>query len=319
VLAYRGGLLASARRPLGFVMVPAYIVAMTHATVAQARRSKADVIHAHWWFPGGLAALVASRIVGVPFVVTLHGSDLALARRPALRWLARRVLGRASTVMAVSTPLATEAVTFLNVDVEVARMPVPVAGHRDALPPPDPPPPLRVVAAGRLTPEKGFDVLVAAVAQLAHEGVDVQLDLVGDGPDAARLRGPRVSLRGALPRTELHALMAGAHAVVVPSRREGLGLVAVEALALGRPVVASRVGGLTETVEDGVDGILVAPGDVRALAAALRCLPLAPPAARGVERHRPEAVALTHAEVYRRALKSSQIRRDRHGTGEKRA
>ena len=86
----------------------------------------------------------------------------------------------------------------------------------------------------------------------------------------------------------------------MPSLREGLGIVALEALAVGRPVIASGVGGLVETVADGDDGILVPPGDVHALAAALRQLPLAAPKARAVDLHRPAVVAAAHAAAYAR-------------------
>ncbi len=100
--------------------------------------------------------------------------------------------------------------------------------------------------------------------------------------------------------------MLAAHAVVVPSRREGLGLVAVEALALGRPVIASRTGGLPEVVTPGA-GVLVTPDDPDALAAALRALPLpAPPdPAPAVARHDLSTVIAAHREMYARAIATS--------------
>ena len=88
------------------------------------------------------------------------------------------------------------------------------------------------------------------------------------------------------------------HALVAPSRREGLGLVALEAFARGRPVVASRVGGLAESVVDGVDGFLVPPDDPKALAAALARLPIDPPAASALLKHSPIEVGRTHLEAY---------------------
>jgi uncharacterized membrane protein YbhN (UPF0104 family) len=247
-----------------------------------------------------LAALVASRIVNVPFVVTLHGSDVTLARRRMFRPLARAVVRRAAAVTAVSQALAAEAAEVLGVGPEsIVVVPMPVIAAGPA-PLPAPPPPLRVLAVGRLAPEKGFDVLVAAAALVD----DVELEIVGEGPERDRLAadgrrlGVALELPGRLPRADLHARMAAAHVVAVPSRREGLGLVAVEALALGRPVVASRVGGLIETVEEGVDGVLVAADDPTALAAALRRCPLPTPVGRAVERHRPGASVAAHSAVY---------------------
>jgi glycosyltransferase involved in cell wall biosynthesis len=86
--------------------------------------------------------------------------------------------------------------------------------------------------------------------------------------------------------------------VIVPSRTEGLGMVAVEALALGRPVIASATGGLVEVVDDGFDGRLVPPGDAASLARALADLRPESPRARAVERHRPAAVIAAHAGAY---------------------
>jgi glycosyltransferase involved in cell wall biosynthesis len=174
------------------------------------------------------------------------------------------------------------------------------------------------VAVGRLVPEKGFDVLLEAI-RLAP----LPLTLVGTGPLEPALRaqadGLDVRFAGHVGRTELHALLGAAEAVVVPSRREGLGLVAVEAVLLGTPVIASHTGGLPEAlgafgstppaygeVLDAPGGLLVPPGHVGALAAALERVPSLPPpgplAHAAAARHRPDAVAEHHLALYRRVL-----------------
>ena len=175
-------------------------------------------------------------------------------------------------------------------------------------------PPWRLVAVGRASPEKGFDVLLEAVHLARRDGADVTLDIVGYGPDRAALeaRGAQLGLAGAvrflgpLPRAVLYERMAAAHAVVVPSRREGLGLVAVEALALGRPVIASRVGGLPEVVTAGT-GTLVPPEDPAALAHALQSLPLPSPPANSpaVAAHAMGTVVAAHRAMYARAIATS--------------
>lgn len=308
-LAYRGGLLGAADRFPGAALVPGLVAGFSAAAVSASRRLAPDVLHAHWWFPGGLAGAVASLATGVPLVVTLHGSDVHLAHRPGWRSLARAVCARASVVAAVSGPLAAEAAKVLGLAqhrVEVAHMPVP-PGPAEPSPLPAHPP-LRLVAVGRLVPEKGFDVLVDAVSLMVSAGAQVELVVVGDGPEGPALAqragalGARVRWAGPLPRAELDAELDAAHALVVPSRREGLGLVALEALARGRPVVAARVGGLPEVVADGADGILVPPGDPAALAEALGRLPLAIPRGAAPVRHRPEEVAAAHLALYRRAI-----------------
>jgi glycosyltransferase involved in cell wall biosynthesis len=303
LLAGRGGLVAAARGSPRALLVPGYVAAMSAVTSAAARRWGADVVHAHWWVPGGVAGVLARRGSGAALVVTFHGSDVHLAARPSLGFAFRRVAAAADGLTAVSRPLADDVDALLGGDrCEVLAMPVaPVV----PVPLPPPPPPLRLAGVGRLVPEKGWDVLLAAAAILRDAGVEVEVDLVGDGPERARLQalaGRGVRFHGGLAPAAAQRVVAGAHAVVVPSRREGLGLVALEALALGRPVVASRVGGLVEAVDDGDDGALVAADDPPALAAAVRALPLVPPRGDAVARHRPEVVAEASFTVYGRAV-----------------
>ena len=308
-LAYRGGLLGRSRTPAGLALLPVFFAAFTLASVRLVRRLRPDVLHAHWWLPAGICGLVASRLTGVPLVVTLHGTDAHLLRHGVLRRLGGAVLRRAALVVVVSEDLRRAVVASLGLPADrvlVLRMPVervlPVsAGAADG--------PLRLVAAGRLSVEKGFDVLLEAVRLAVAEGLDVQLELVGSGPEHDRLAAlaagldGRVRLVPAQPRAALWERMDAAQVLVVPSRREGLGLVALEAIARGRPVIASRVGGLPETVRDGVDGVLVPPEDPRALAHALHRLPLDPPTGAALQLHAPDAVATAHRLAYERVLR----------------
>jgi starch synthase len=120
--------------------------------------------------------------------------------------------------------------------------------------------PPHVLYVGRLSEEKGVRDLAEAAAGLA-------LVVVGDGP----LRGVVASV-GMVPHDELGPYYERAAVVCVPSRREGYGVVAREAMAHGRPVVATGVGGLPDAVEDGLTGVLVPPKDPAALRAALERL-----------------------------------------------
>jgi glycosyltransferase involved in cell wall biosynthesis len=177
------------------------------------------------------------------------------------------------------------------------------------------PPPLDVAAeplgertlvfAGRLTVQKGLDVLLDAL----HEVPAAELVLVGDGPERSRLEhyavaagvAGRVRFAGALPRDEVLRLLAGARAAVLSSDWENLPHAAVEALAVGTPVVSTAVGGVPEVVHDGENGLLVPARDPAALAGAL-CRVLDEPALR--ERlaagTRPSVEAISRERIYER-------------------
>ncbi len=142
-----------------------------------------------------------------------------------------------------------------------------------------------LVSVGRLTPQKGYDVLLAAAIEVVRIREDACFLIIGAGPleevigtliETAGLQG---NVQLVQQSDDVPAVLAAADAIVLPSRFEGLPLVALEAMAVARPVVGSRVTGLDETVEDGVTGRLVAAGDASALAAAILEL-LADPEAR---------------------------------------
>jgi len=300
-LSYRGGLVGSSRR-VGGLMLPIYLASFVRAAEKAARDFRPDVIHAHWWLPAGLCSLPTARRLDVPLVVTIHGSDAHLLRYQALRRLALHVLHRASLVATVSDDLRRQ-IEVIDPRLRTMVLRLPIAEMAPPVPMPSDPP-LRLLAAGRLSPEKGFDVLIEAMRIAVDHGLDVRLDIVGSGPERRNLGllaaplGDRVTLIPALPHAELMRRLDDVHALVAPSRREGLGMVALEAFTRGRPVVASRVGGLAETVADGVDGYLVPPEDPVALAAALARLPIGPPVGAARLRHSPIEVGRSHLEAY---------------------
>ncbi|HET7584639.1 MAG TPA: glycosyltransferase [Gemmatimonadaceae bacterium] len=275
-LAYTGTMAADvAASPTAKIALGGFLASSLWSTLALTRRWRPELLHAHWWFPGGVVARWASRLSGTPLVTTVHGTDVRLARSSrAARALLRPVLGRSRAVTAVSSWLASELHGIAPESTpHVSPMPVDTLAFT-----PEPVVPRqRLLYVGRLTRQKGVRTLVQALA-IARPALE--LDVIGAGPEEAPLRalaeelgvGPRVRWHRPMPQPELAAWYRGAAAVVIPSVDEGLGLVAAEALLCGAPVVASRSGGLPDVVRDGETGLLVPPGDAQALAAAITAL-----------------------------------------------
>ena len=247
-IAYGAGVMGNLRRsPWKGALVPAMLGSFARA--ARRAAGDADLVHAHW-LPAGAVALTT----GKPFVVQLWGTDVELARRA--RPLARRVLSRARLVVCASTALA-EAARELGAR-EVRVVPSGVELPEVVSEPANPP---EVLFVGRLSPEKGILELVQAANGMT-------LVVAGDGP----LRDRVPQARGFVPRHDLGPFFERASVVAVPSHREGFGVACLEAMAYGRPVVASAVGGLLDLVVDGETGLFVPPRDVPALRAALERL-----------------------------------------------
>ncbi|OLC07420.1 MAG: hypothetical protein AUH42_03610 [Gemmatimonadetes bacterium 13_1_40CM_70_11] len=287
------------------------------------RRYRAELIHAHWWYPGGLVGSWLKRWWRIPLVTTLHGSDLRAAQSVAVaRPLFRHVLRRSDRVTVVSQWLA-DGVTALAPTAHPAVAPMPVLP--DLFSPPSSPggsrPRNRLLFVGKLNEQKGIGALLHALAQMrAKPTVDVVVG-VGSSPEDVRPLADSLGVASQLrwypllAQTELAQRYREATALVAPFRDEGLGLVAIEAQLSEAPVVGFRSGGLTDIVVHERTGLLVPLGDPgaegAALAAALdRLLALPDQGAewgREGRRHAlaifaPEATARRYLEIYREAL-----------------
>lgn len=240
-----------------------------------ARECDADVIHVHCLGPNTLYAALAARRLGVPLVLTTHGElqgdDTAMRRSGVMRRVHRWAMRRAGWVTACS-----------RFTLEAARVP---AGTRSSVV-------YNAIAGGtenpvteecvlfcaaRLTHNKGVDLLIRAFGIGAANLGATELWIAGDGAERASLErlcaelglGGKVRFLGALSPDEVRGHMARCLCYVCPSRNEGFGLAALEAMAAGKAVVATRVGGVPEVIVDGETGVLVEPEDVSAMARAI--------------------------------------------------
>jgi glycosyltransferase involved in cell wall biosynthesis len=226
--------------------------------------TRPDVVYAHFLVPSGLVAALAGR---APLVVTAHGRDVRnVGALPGIAAATRLVVRRASTVVCVSEYLRRE----LEAKVPEARGKTEVVSsgvdlERFAVTPP-PDGPTRFLCVGTLDGRKNVVRLADAFASLG----DGTLTFAGDGPSRRALEGrANVSLAGRVPHDEVARLLAETHVLCQPSLVEPLGQALLEAMACGRSVVATRIGGPPEFVPPDA-GVLVDPLDVDALAAAMR-------------------------------------------------
>jgi D-inositol-3-phosphate glycosyltransferase len=260
-----------------------------------------DLVHAHYWL-SGVAGLTLRERWGAPLVQMFHTTGHlknSVARGPAEvepdlrvreegriiaaadRVVAGNVVERAQLVWYYGARPDRISVIPCGVDTELFQ-PMAQATARDLL---ELPPGPLLLHVGRLEPIKGLDTLLTAMTHL-REAPPVKLLVVGgdlDEPEnghGERLRarvaalglGARVHFMGPQRQDRLRLLYAAADATVMPSYYESFGMVALESMASGTPVVASAVGGLTTTVRDGLTGYLVPEGDPEALAARLSAL-----------------------------------------------
>jgi len=244
---------------------------------------RVDHVHCHFSNHPAVAGFVIHRLTGIPFSFTAHGSDLHVDRRMLCAKVAE-----AAFVVPVSDynrELIIEecgqgargklAVIHCGVDTQFFRP----AESEDVGP-------FSIVCIGKLHEVKGQTYLVEACRLLAEAGVELICTLVGDGPDRRALTQQiadsgldgRVTILGERDRLQIAALLSTAQVLAAPSvptrsgKREGIPVVLMEAMSAGLPVVASRLSGIPELVEDGVSGLLVPPRDAAGLAGALRRL-----------------------------------------------
>lgn len=330
-------------RAAAWLQSPLYFLFAERALRRLIRERGIELVHAHWILPNGFVAARAAAAAGIPFAATLHGSDVFMAEKTGLLGsMARRALAGAAHVTSCSADLRerllaiggrehAEKVLLVANGTDLspaaagagaaaldARLGAVFAGSAAGGGP-------LVVAVGRLVDKKGFEHLLEAAPAILADRPGARLVIGGGGDLEEPLRrraaelglGDRVLLPGSLSHPEALALIARADVFVMPSVRDrrgnvdGLPIVVLEAMAAGRPVVASDVAGMPLAVVPGETGLLVPERDPAALAGAVGALLDDPERARRLGeagRSRVErelnwaAIAEVHDRLYRRAV-----------------
>lgn len=254
------------------------LVYFAEATVLARHLEREGVGHMHNHFTTGSAtvAMLVNELTGIPYSFMLHGpADLF----EPFRWRLDEKTARAKFVATISHFARSQLMFFSNPDhwnkihivhcgVHPDRYAHDGAGRDDGK--------VRALFVGRVAPVKGLRLLVEAMTRLAEELPDLDLVLVGDGEDrtkieaAAKPLGDRIRFTGYLSQEEVAEEMKACDFFVLPSFAEGVPVVLMEAFASGKPVIATRVAGVAELVEDGTNGLLISPGDVDGLTEAMR-------------------------------------------------
>ncbi len=251
------------------------------------REHRPDLIHATFTGPG---VWLLPAEASTPLVLSFHGSWHTI---PFDTGLFGRVLDRAAWITACSQDALAELLAKIPRLESCSSVILNGLDAADDKEPSDPPPGSPILfCSGRVVEDKGFDVVIDALAHIVPERPDVRMLIAGDGPEraalteraAARGLSKHVEFPGWVSPREAHRLLERASIVLVPSRLEGFGLVALEAALMARPVIAAAVGGLPEAVDDGVTGVLVPQDDVPAMVAAIQRLLDDPDLARAMGR-----------------------------------
>jgi glycosyltransferase involved in cell wall biosynthesis len=303
-------------------------VPAAEALLEHVREAEIDHVHVHSCGRAALIAALARRAGGVPFSLTLHGPLADYGPGQRFKWrdaafatvITRRLMDEVAAQLEGDLPDRL-VIRPMGVDTANLRRQTPYA-------PPAKDRPMRIFSCARLNPVKGHQDLMTAMRQLLDQGVDVRLDIAGEDDAGgtgyrteleAHLRRLRlqdhVKLLGAIDAGAVKQRLEAAHLFVLASWHEPLGVAYMEAMAMGVPVIGTEAGGVTELIESGRTGRLVAPKKPAELARAIRDLATDPATLRrfGAEGRR-------HVEAHFRASLGAEtlvaeIRRYRSETG----
>jgi len=279
-------------------------------------RQRVEHVHAHFGTNAATVAMLARTLGGPMFSFTVHGpEEFDLPRDLALDWK----IERARYVIAISSFGRSQLYRWCAVE-QWPKIHVVHCGVDESFLPseskpiPDKP---RFVCVGRLCEQKGQLLLIEAAAELAKSGVPFELVFAGDGPMRSAVESAiersqlqeRVRVTGWISGDQVRCELEASRALVLPSFAEGLPVVIMEALALGRPVISTFIAGIPELVRNGVEGWLVPAGSVAELIAAMRCALTLPPerltemgrtgATRVAERHNAAKEAVKLCELFK--------------------
>ncbi|NBB81266.1 MAG: glycosyltransferase [Verrucomicrobia bacterium] len=327
-LCYEGGMLVNFKeRPWSKLLLPFFFLSQLVAAFYFCFRFKPDLIHSHSLLPQGFTGVIVSRLLGLPHVTTSHGNDVFGLKANGFMGMLKRYSLKHAGATTVNSSATREAVLALGATADRVHL-VPAVANLGRVDPnvvnsiekkygqvP------KVLFVGRFIEEKGVLDLLRAFASIHSQIAGAECFFVGDGPLRYEMEAlaadlgivKSVDLVGWQSGDTVASWMAAADVLVVPSKpvgtwQEAQGLVVIEAMSVGTPVIASRIGGIPDMVEDGVTGRLFPAGDTERLGALIveiftnnkqRARMTAAALTKVSERYSPDAVARLTEQIYR--------------------
>jgi glycosyltransferase involved in cell wall biosynthesis len=277
-LAYDGGILANLKRnALNYLLVPFFVVAEFIKLARLLKKSRIDVIHAHWLIPQGLVAVTARSLFSrdTRVICTSHGSDLFGLSGWFFTKVKQHVMKKADRVTVVSHAMRNYALSLIHrEDIEVLPMGVDLVGSFTPDSAGGKLNSFELLFVGRLVKQKGAHHIILAMPEILRRHPHTKLIIAGDGPEMAALQqlvasedlGTHVRFLGPVKNVDLNELYRRATVFVSASEQEGFGLAYVEALGCGLAVVAAELPAIRDIVIDGVTGTICKQRDSSDLA-----------------------------------------------------
>lgn len=282
-LAYNGGILPNIKKSnLAKVQIPLLLISEMFYTLKIIRQEKIEIIHSHWIIPNGFIGAICKILFSIPHITTAHAGDVfTIQNSGILRMLGSFVLSNAELITANSVYTKKSILSINNsVDHRIQIIPMGVDERRfckkDRVRAEDSSASAQnILSIGRIVEKKGLKYLIMAMQEVIKKYPEVTLFIGGDGPEKENLiqlcselnLERNVVFLGFVPAEKIAERYASSDMFILPSIEtkygdtEGLGVVLLEAMACGVPVIGSNIGGITDIIEDHKTGLLTRPGD----------------------------------------------------------
>jgi len=290
-LAYGGGILPNFKQSLlAKIQAPFFFASEFVSAIIITKQKKSAMVHAHWILPQGLIAALVKKFLGIPYLITIHGSDLFAASSPIMCSFKRFALRNANAITVNTGATRQELLKFYpHLDVSVSIIPMgidtklfkekkqksPSRYKKNKI----------LLCVGRLSEQKGFQYAIEALSILIKKNPSIHLVIIGEGPYQRQLQEiarnlnveKNIAFLGALSHKKVAGFMAQSHIFLMPSLSgsygtEALGLSVLEAMASRSAIVATNIGGLPQIIHNNETGLLVPQKNAKKLADAIQRL-----------------------------------------------